>query len=319
MCSSAAWHTANRCRGGNLRQNHAMRVSWRAAADARSARFAPFVLERLGNGRGHRRSAGAQGPALCFPAISAFTRGRFLTGETHASIPLFPAHPARAAARGRNRLAPANAARRHDAAGGGRHLCLPAARLPRLAENLPNRARGAGPLRRHRTVDADHPVRRPVARKRTLRRLRQGDAAHQGPPRARHALRSDQRGDDHRDFPRLCALVQGPAAQSLSHPVEIPRRGAPAFRRHARPRIPDEGCLFVRRRSGRRPAQLQQDVRRLSAHLRAVGVEVDPDARGVGTDRRQSVARIHHPRLHRRVRKFSATRTISICRCRRRT
>ena len=46
--------------------------------------------------------------------------------------------------------------------------------------------------------------------------------------------------------------LQGPAAQSLSHPVEIPRRGAPALRADARPRIPDEGRLFVRRRPGRR-------------------------------------------------------------------
>ena len=34
-------------------------------------------------------------------------------------------------------------------------------------------------------------------------------------------------------------------------------------------RVPDEGRLFVRSRPGRRAALLQQDVRRLSAHLRA--------------------------------------------------
>ena len=43
----------------------------------------------------------------------------------------------------------------------------------------------------------------------------------------------------------------------------------PRFGADARPRIPDEGRLFVRRRPGRRAALLQQDVRRLSAHLRA--------------------------------------------------
>ena len=48
-------------------------------------------------------------------------------------------------------------------------------------------------------------------------------------------------------------------------------------------------------------AFLQQDVRRLLAHLRAPGAEVDPDARGVGADRRQSLPRIHHPGLDRRV------------------
>ena len=43
---------------------------------------------------------------------------------------------------------------------------------------------------------------------------------------------------------------QKPAAQSLPHPVEIPRRAASALRRDARPRIPDEGCLFLRHRRG---------------------------------------------------------------------
>ena len=52
-------------------------------------------------------------------------------------------------------------------------------------------------------------------------------------------------------FRGLCEVLQEPAAQSLSYPVEIPRRAAPAFRRDARPRIPDEGCLFLRHRRGR--------------------------------------------------------------------
>ena len=237
----------------------------------------------------------------------------------HAPLPLFPAHPARNAERGGDRLAPADAARRHDAAGGRRHLRLPAARLPGAAEDLPDRARGAEPRRRHRAADADHPVGRSVARERALRRLRQGDAAHQGSPRARDALWADQRGDDHRDLPRLCALVQGSAAQPLSHPVEIPRRGAPALRADARPRIPDEGRLFVRPRSGRRAAFLQQDVRRLPAHLRAHGAEIDSDARGIRPDRRQSQPRVHHPRLRPASWKCSATRTISILPCRART
>jgi prolyl-tRNA synthetase len=50
-------------------------------------------------------------------------------------------------------------------------------------------------------------------------------------------------------------------------PVEIPRRAASAFRRDARPRIPDEGCLFLRHRRSRGAALLQPDVRRLFAHF----------------------------------------------------
>ena len=188
--------------------------------------------------------------------------------------------------------------------------------LPGVAEDLPNRARRAKPLRRHRIADADHPVGRSVARKRTLRGLRQGNAAHQGPSRARHAVRADQRGDDHRNLPRFCALVQGFAAQSLSHPMEIPRRGASALRADARPRIPDEGCLFVRRRSGRRATFLQQDVRRLPAHLPAHGLQVDPDAR---RDRARSAATSATSSSSSRKPaswKCFATRTIWTCRCR---
>ena len=42
---------------------------------------------------------------------------------------------------------------------------------------------------------------------RSLRRLRQGDAAHPRPARSGHAVRADQRGDDHRDLPRFGALL----------------------------------------------------------------------------------------------------------------
>src|SRR5271170_6065699 len=54
----------------------------------------------------------------------------------HAPFPLLPAEFTRDAEGGRDRLAPADAARRHDPPGGGRHLQLPAARLSRVAENL---------------------------------------------------------------------------------------------------------------------------------------------------------------------------------------
>ena len=38
----------------------------------------------------------------------------------------------------------------------------------------------------------------------------------------RELLWTDERGNDHRDFPRLRQIVPQPAAQSLSHSVEIP-------------------------------------------------------------------------------------------------
>ena len=174
------------------------------------------------------------------------------SAEIHAPEPLLPADSSRDSEGGRGRVAPADAARRHDPPGSLGHLCLAASRTARRREDQPHRARGAESLRRDRASDADHPVRRPVARERTLRRLRQGDAAHQGPARPRHALRPDQRGDDHRHLPRLCPKLQGPAAQSLPYTMEVPGRDPAALRPHARSRVPDEGCLFLRSRpSGR--------------------------------------------------------------------
>ena len=137
---------------------------------------------------------------------------------------------------------------------------------------------------------------------RPLRRLRQGDAAHPRPARARHALRADQRGDDHRNLPRLRALLQGPAAEPLPHPVEVPRRGQAALRRHALARVPDEGRLFVRPRPGRRAPFLQPDVHRLSAHVQADGADRHSDARRNRPDRRRPQPRIHHPGRDRRER-----------------
>ena len=67
-------------------------------------------------------------------------------------------------------------------------------------------------------------------------------------------------------------------------------------------RVPDEGRLFLRsRRRGRAPF-LQQDVRRLPAHLRAARPDRDPDGRRHRPDRRRPQPRIHHPRLDRRER-----------------
>ena len=110
------------------------------------------------------------------------------------------------------------------------------------------------------------------------------------------------------------ALLQGPAAEPLPHPVEVPRRGAAALRRDALARVPDEGRLFVRPRRGRRAALLQPDVRGLSAHLRAARPDRDPDAwptpaRSAATSATSSSS---WPRPARA--RSSATRTISTSR-----
>ena len=86
--------------------------------------------------------------------------------------------------------------------------------------------------------------------------------------------------------------LQGPAADALPHPVEVPRRGAAALRGDARPRVPDEGRLQLRPdRRGRDP-RLQPPHGQLHPHLRAHGAEGDPDARRQRADRRRP-----HPRV----------------------
>ena len=58
------------------------------------------------------------------------------------------------------------------------------------------------------------------------------------------------------------------------------------------------------------------------AYLRTfarMGLEVDSDARGVGADRRQSLPRIHHPRLDRRVGSVLPQGLSRLWRCRART
>ena len=117
-------------------------------------------------------------------------------------------------------------------------------------------------------------------------------------------------------FRSYVQVLQGPAAEPLPHPVEVPRRGAAALRRHARPRVPDEGRLLLRPRLEGAKARLQPHVRRLPAHLRADGAEGDPDARRYRPDRRRPQPRIHHPGRDRREPGLLPSRLPRRCRCR---
>src|SRR5205823_13775885 len=73
----------------------------------------------------------------------------------HAIVAFFSAHPQGESERGRDRLASADAARRHDAAGSGRHLRLAATRSSGAEKDRTDRPRGTGSRRRTRTADAD--------------------------------------------------------------------------------------------------------------------------------------------------------------------
>ena len=194
----------------------------------------------------------ARGGGIARPGASPKSpEPRTVEPERHAPDPVFPAGPAGDAGRGADRQPPADAARRDDPAGERRHLFVAAARLQGAAPDRADRPRGAAARRAHPAPDADAAVGRPLARERALRRLRRRDAADQGPPRARHALRADQRGADHRHLPLGGDELQGAAADALPHPVEVPRRGAAALRGDARARVPDEGRLQLRPDRGR--------------------------------------------------------------------
>src|SRR5947209_12344176 len=88
--------------------------------------------------------------------------------RSHAPFPVLLAADPREPERGANRLASADAARRHDPPVLGRHLFLAATGFPRAEAGRADRARGAGPLWGAGDPDADDPAGRAVARERPL-------------------------------------------------------------------------------------------------------------------------------------------------------
>ena len=72
------------------------------------------------------------------------------------------------------------------------------------------------------------------------------------------------------------------AEDPLSHPMEVPRRAAAAVRRDARPRVSDEGRLFLRYRRSSGAPFLSAHVRFLFADLRPHGPQGHS---GAGRDR----------------------------------
>src|SRR5262249_57564102 len=84
------------------------------------------------------------GNGPCFPPADPVSLGATRTADPrpypYAPVPLFPADSARGSEGGRDRLSPADAARRHAAAGGGGHLCLASPRGPRAQEDRTDRA-----------------------------------------------------------------------------------------------------------------------------------------------------------------------------------
>ncbi len=169
---------------------------------------------------------------------------------------------------------------------------MDAARRPRAPQGRANHPRRDGRQRRHRAPDAGDPAGRAVAGIGALGQVRSRAAAPQGPPRARLRRAADVRGGRHRHRAQGDPELQAAAGQLLSHPDQVPRRGAPALRRDALARVHHEGRLLVRRRQGL-PAPLVPDhVRRVCAHLLAHGPRVSRRAGGHRRHRRLRVARV---------------------------
>ena len=151
-----------------------------------------------------------------------------------------------------------------------------------------HRPRGDGPRRRHRAADAGDAAGRAVAGEWPL-------CQKYGPELMRVKDRhdrdfvdpADQRGGHHRHRAPGAAQLPRAAEEFLSHPDQVPRRAPAAFRRDARARVHDEGCLFVRPRHRRRACQLRPHVCRLRAHLRAHGLDL---SRRRGRQRQRSAA-----------------------------
>ena len=102
------------------------------------------------------------------------------------------------------------------------------------------------------------------------------------------------------------------AAQSVSHPMEVPRRGAPAFRADAGPGISDEGRIFIRPRSGRRARiRITRCLWLIFGPLRDLGLKSIPMRAEYGADRRQSLATNSLSSLTPASSRSSATKIIS--------
>ena len=125
-----------------------------------------------------------------------------------------------------------------------RPLYLDAIGTARAAQSRSSGARRDGQERRHRVADARRATRRTVAGDRTLGSVRPANAEDQGPAQQPVLFRPYARRGHHRHRAPRSKKLSPVAAEFLPDPDQVPRRSAPAFRRDARARVRDEGCVF---------------------------------------------------------------------------
>ena len=111
-----------------------------------------------------------------------------------------------------------------------------------------------------------------------------------------YLLGADARGDVHAPGQGPVLVVQGPAADALPDPDQVPRRGPSARRAHPRPRVHHEGRLLLRRRRRGPRGLVPAAARRLPAHLRPPRPRVRDRGGDVGRHGRLALARSSSPR-----------------------
>ena len=229
--------------------------------------------------------------------------------RAHALIPVSHLDAQRRPGRRRGHQPSTHAARRADPPPRRRALFVAAHGPQDLEEGRADHSRGNGPRRGPGAVHADGAAGRTVEGIGPLEQVRAGTAALQGSSRSGIRLWPDPRGSHHGHRTAGAAQLQAAAGEFLSNPVEVPRRDPPPLRRDARPRVPDEGRLFVPPRSGRPRAGLPPHVRGLHPHFHPHGPEVSRRSGRRRQHRRQRLAGVSRARrlrggcdrvLHRR-------------------
>ncbi len=133
-----------------------------------------------------------------------------------------------------------------------------------------------------------------------LGRVRPQPVPAPGPQGQRHAPGPDPRGDVHPAGEGPVLLVQGPAPGAVPDPDQVPRRGPPARRTAARPRVRDEGLLLLRHRRRRPPGRVRQAPRGVHPDLRPARAGLRDRAGDVRRDGRLGLRGVLGRRRERR-------------------
>ena len=235
------------------------------------------------------------------PDLSAAGERRIVTVAGRAAyVDPVPANPSRRSRRcGGGEPPVAGPGRLHPPGRPGRFL-VAAAGVDRVSQRRADRARGDGC---RRLPGGPFPRAAPPRAVRDLQpvdRVRAEPVPPPGPARRRHAARADPRGDVHPDGEGPLRLLSRPAARDLPDPDQVPRRGPPARRPAAWPRVRDEGLLQLRphrRGSGRVVPAAPRCVHQA---VRPVGAAVRDRLGDVGRDGRIGVRGVPRPAGDRR-------------------